>query len=450
MNKDLQVKKESEKIQLLSDEINEVFGVPPHWIIRWGTIVVLTIICTVFIGSIFIRYPDLVYASATLTYENPPSSITAKANGKLESIFFPDGAHVDRNDTLAVIESSANFEHIFYLSKLMMSYNPENTTKDIFCERDKIDSMVLGDIQSPFNAFFNSHNKMRLFLQQETYRKKITGLRAELKQNQQSYRILKSKFDLGNHDLMISQLQFSRDSQLFQTNTIPEAELERSKTVLIAKKQGNNDIRLAISNTAITITQLEQNIQNLEFDEEIERKKLHDDLLATCTQLVSDISSWSKIYVLKSPSAGRISYMTKWSDLQEVRSGNQIFTIIPDDLGKMQVRILIPFEGVGKVREGQRVNIKLDAYPYLEFGMIEGVVESISAGSEERKFPALVQLPKGEITTYGYKLRVEKELSGIGEIITIDQSIFMRLLAPARHLSKNIIINNIDQQKIIF
>ena len=39
-------------------------------------------------------------------------------------------------------------------------------------------------------------------------------------------------------------------------------------------------------------------------------------------------------------------------------------------------KIKIPLEGAGKVQSGQRVNIRLDGYPYLEYGFLTGKVVS--------------------------------------------------------------------------
>jgi len=38
----------------------------------------------------------------------------------------------------------------------------------------------------------------------------------------------------------------------------------------------------------------------------------------------------------------------------------------------------IPSTGIGKVKSGQTVNIKLDNYPYMEFGMIKAKIKNIS------------------------------------------------------------------------
>ncbi|MDY0202359.1 MAG: HlyD family secretion protein, partial [Tenuifilaceae bacterium] len=64
---------QNNKINIKSDEITEILGTPPRWVVRWGITLIFTIIGIVFIGSIFFRYPDTIIAPVVITAENPPS-----------------------------------------------------------------------------------------------------------------------------------------------------------------------------------------------------------------------------------------------------------------------------------------------------------------------------------------------------------------------------------------
>ncbi|MDR0505267.1 MAG: hypothetical protein LBH32_00395 [Dysgonamonadaceae bacterium] len=47
--------------------------------------------------------------------------------------------------------------------------------------------------------------------------------------------------------------------------------------------------------------------------------------------------------------------------------------------------MLLPASGAGKVKIGDKVAIKLENYPYKEFGYIEGKVKSLSLVSQQLK-----------------------------------------------------------------
>ena len=84
----MDIKDKVSKINLRSEEITEIMGIPPKWLIRWGITIIFIVIAVVFIGSAFFRYPDIVTAQTTITSENPVSIIVSKANVKLTKIFY--------------------------------------------------------------------------------------------------------------------------------------------------------------------------------------------------------------------------------------------------------------------------------------------------------------------------------------------------------------------------
>jgi hypothetical protein len=77
----------NEHIELRSDEVQEILGTPPRWIIRWGITIMLLVVLVLLAGSYFYKYPDLISSRITIVSENPPVQIVAKSNGKLDQLF---------------------------------------------------------------------------------------------------------------------------------------------------------------------------------------------------------------------------------------------------------------------------------------------------------------------------------------------------------------------------
>lgn len=422
------------KIDLRSEEITEILGIPPKWIVRWGITIIFLVITIVFIGSAFFQYPDIVQAQATITSENPVSIIVSKANGKLTRIFYRDGSLVSRNDTVAVIENPASFKDINYLSRLLFRIDPKRGNQDLQFEVNLPDSLVLGSVQGSYNSFSRAYFDLQLFLRQDFHSQKIRAIESEVKHYSLYYSRLWSQRNLTFKDLELTRKQFARDSQLFKTGVIAAAEYEKSQAVLLSKRQMLENSRLNLSNTEIIIEKLKQSIIETRIDQENQSKKLKEDLINRQSELISNLSAWEKNYLLIAPSSGRLTYMNVWSELQEVKAGDRLFTINPENRGNVFAQLTIPFEGAGKVKPGQRVNIKLDGYPYMEFGMVEGIVKSVSSGSLEKGFPATVSLINGSQTTYRKELSFERDLSGIAEIATEDITLLKRLFYPLKHL----------------
>lgn len=116
-------------------------------------------------------------------------------------------------------------------------------------------------------------------------------------------------------------------------------------------------------------------------------------------------------------------------------------TIVPTEKSEHVGTIILPQRGVGKVRPGQTVNVKLDDYPYLEFGFVQVPLAGISfvpfdGQGNEKLYMLEVNLPDTLRTQYGKEIPYRPEMTGIAEIITDDLSILDRILNPIKAVLK--------------
>lgn len=78
------------KIELKSEEFQEVLGRVPSWILRYGIILIGILFLMLLGGSAIFKYPETVTATMTLTGTNPPAALIAKESGKLKEISISD------------------------------------------------------------------------------------------------------------------------------------------------------------------------------------------------------------------------------------------------------------------------------------------------------------------------------------------------------------------------
>jgi hypothetical protein len=430
----------AERLNLRSEDVQDILGKPPGWLVRWGIGILFLIIIIVISGSGFFSYPDIVRAPVVITKENPPSLLIARSTGKLEAIFHADGSAVNINDTLAVLENSARYADIFRLRNYIRHINDIMSSGSDISRISIPGDLVLGEVQQSYNQLASSLYEYRIFVNQDFYEKKIAALIEELNEYSGYRSNLERQKLLAHRDLQLGLTQFNRDSLLFISNVISVAEYEKSQTLLLARHKALEASSLDISDAGITIARLERSIA----DTRLEKEEKHQYLLTTLgnafRQLESSLAAWENLYLIVSPANGTLNYLSIWSSLQELKTGDPVFSIVPDDMGSLHTRIILPFSGAGKVRPGHRVNIKLDGYPYMEFGMVEGRVHSVSGAPVENGFPAVISLVNGAVTSFGRELEVIRQLPGTAEISTDEISLLERLFSPVRHLVKNRII----------
>jgi multidrug efflux pump subunit AcrA (membrane-fusion protein) len=88
---------------------------------------------------------------------------------------------------------------------------------------------------------------------------------------------------------------------------------------------------------------------------------------------------------------------------------------------------------MGKVAVGQRVHVKLDGYPFHEYGVLVGAVQSISPLSQGDAY--LLQVTFGDElrTSFGRALELKDGMQGNADIVTDDARLLERIFRHVLH-----------------
>jgi HlyD family secretion protein len=82
------------------------------------------------------------------------------------------------------------------------------------------------------------------------------------------------------------------------------------------------------------------------------------------------------LYTIRAPAAGTLVGFSGVSPGVFVLAGQSLGTLSPDD--SLVVETVIPPRDAGLIRTGQRARIQVDAYPYVRWGTLDGLVTAIS------------------------------------------------------------------------
>ena len=91
-------------------------------------------------------------------------------------------------------------------------------------------------------------------------------------------------------------------------------------------------------------------------------------------------------------------------------------------------------QGYGKIAVGQEVKMKLDNYPYQEYGQLTGTIVSISQISGKEGYFVQVKLSDGLTSTYNKTLSYKPDMAGTAEIITEDLRLLERIFNKFRQV----------------
>lgn len=423
-------------IELRSDEVKEILGRVPNWIIRSGTTLFFVVIAVVVIGSYFFRYPDIIDSRLVLTTLNPPAELVARSSGKIQDLYVGDNEEVEEGSLLAIIENPAFNEDIFELKEKLETFQGHLTGSENVSANIVEGTFRLGEVQSYYNTFLKACVDYQRFFELEYYDRKIDSYKKQISKYNMFYDRQYQQKKILESELAISKKQYERDSSLFQRGVIAQQNFQNSKKKYLESSYSFHGARSALASTQINISNVEQQIIDLELKKERERKDLQNLMIHSFDQLKAQIDIWEQKYLIKTPIDGKVTFNKFYSSNQNVKTGDRVFTVLPNDSTKIVARVELGMRDAGKVKVGQRVNIKLDNYPYLEYGMLEGTIQSISKVPENQKYTLDVNLSNGLVTNIGTELQFAQDSEGKAEIITENLRLLQRIFNPIRALLK--------------
>ena len=186
----------------------------------------------------------------------------------------------------------------------------------------------------------------------------------------------------------------------------------------------------------IEFSQIKESVNKLTIQYLQEQQQLLSGLKSAQRELVASIENWQQVYLLISSQAGTVSFNTFWKRNQYVNTGDKVFTIVSHKPGELIGKIKVAATGSGKVAIGQKVNIKVAGYPYMEYGILQAKIANISLISTNDYYTVEVSFPKGLLSTVNKKLKFTGELSGSAEIITENRSLMERIFTPIKLVLK--------------
>ena len=100
---------EDKQIELRSEEVQEIMGQVPPWILRWGITVMAGLLALAFGLCWFFKYPQSLEAEVTLTTSTPPAELHARSSGQLAFVAVTDKQLVKAGEVLSMIRNTAEF-----------------------------------------------------------------------------------------------------------------------------------------------------------------------------------------------------------------------------------------------------------------------------------------------------------------------------------------------------
>lgn len=421
-------------IELRSESVQEVLSNPPVWIVRYGISIIFAVMILVVVGSWYVKYPDVISAKAVITSRNPPERLESKVNSRIVKLYAINSEKVKKGDVLAILESSANYQDVLKLKAIVDSINPNY--KNFHFPFNELNNIQLGDIQSVFIQFHRAYIENELNQKLHPFSQEITSGKNTQNENGNRLISLYAQQKLEQAKLSLSDQQYKRAMQLFDKGVISGYDLENQKVSNLQAKQSYDQTNFAISQQRDAINQTQKQIKGSQISQEKTDVTNLSSVYQALDELKKSIHIWQQNYLFVASYDGVFRFQNSWKENQLIKTGDLFATILSENQQQFIGNLTVPTQNSGKIKQNQKVLIKLDNFQYQEYGMVEGRIQTMSTvPDKEGNYFIEISIPYGLTTSYNKKIKFDKELTGSAEIITNEMRLIERIFYQFRKLA---------------
>ncbi len=417
------MKLEPENIDLRSDRVNELLGQVPHWIIRFGNVILLFVVLLLLSIAYFIKYPDVVVARITVTNSSLPHEIKINPqsySSELSYLMVNDKQLVKKGEVLAVAKNLAVYEDI------LCAHEELKNTQKAFAEGrfDTLSQLFsnglqLGEFQPAYSLLLNAIEDYRIYNDYKFHKFSMEEITKQIDTYKKLKSALLKELTIANEQFALSRNNYLRDSTLFVQQVIPASEFEILKKKYLEEKLKIENIKIQVIGYDLNIQQKEEAMLLISQDSIKALTNLYSGLNNAIMEFDSKLRSWEETYLLYSPIDGRISFNQPLKAGKYLQADKTLMMVLPDDTALFAYTYL-PSAGSGKVAVGQETKIRFDGFPFQEYGVVKGKVHSISKAATEGLYYVQIKIPAALETNFHKKLEFSSNMQGDVHIITED------------------------------
>ena len=434
--------KDQNSILQRTEEVRDIIDRMPHRTGKIVSVIVASLAALLVLFGLIIDYPEKVTGTISITARQAPVRLVANTSGKIHLLKL-DGDKLTENETMAYLDNPARSTDVMKIEKFLQENRADSIIKRP--ENSSLSNdLILGELSPSYYTFLNSVQKLGQYKIGKPYEKRLES--AKLLLESQLHLLI---VNLDQRNTNISSLNIignnvHRDSLLFRSATIAEADLERSAVSYLGKVESNQQIAKEITNNQLQINDTKSKLQLLKLEQQETEQKLKMDLYSSYNDLANNILKWKIAYIFQSPFPGKLEYLNFWHENDFIAVGTPLLSVIPSD-NPLFGQMYLPSQGVGKVSVGQDVIIRLDNYPYIEYGTVNGKVKMISGLANQTEafakkndlntYLITVELPDKLTTNYGTTLGFNYEIKGVADILTKKRKLLYRLFDNLKYIA---------------
>ncbi|WP_162427393.1 HlyD family secretion protein [Pontibacter pudoricolor] len=418
-----------------SPEVQEIIGAVPGWLLRWGISLFFGVLLLILVFAGVIKSPDIVPARLRVDAEIRPQEVLARREGKLTRLFVKADQRVRKGDVLGFVESNADHDEVLSLSRLVDALQ-ENMLEGNYAYAGSIRFNTrthYGEMQPALQEFYLAYLQFLSYTPDGVFNKKEQAIRNEIHSLTLLAAQLAAQEQINQEEYSIAENEYSMHQKLAEANVISRQEFRQQESKFLNSRLPLHNTRSSLISNSISREQKLRELMEMEHETVQQRAAF----LAQIQKFKSELDSWKKAYVLVSERDGKVVFHQGLRQNQWLQANRPVM-YITDGQQDLQPfgELTLGQQSFGKIRVGQEVLIRLNAYPAQEFGLLRGRITYLSSVLHgDSAYTARVTLP--QVTTYNKAIHLQIGLVARAEVVTAEQSLLERVFDNTRDILVN-------------
>jgi len=405
---------------------SQMKNMKPTPLAKYGTLVSCGILVLTGLCSWFIKYPDIVSADAVLTGSHSPKPLVARKAARIAHLNYKDGDKITQGAIIGNLETTADIDEVLLLDIMTDSVYRCLQREDIFNVKAIMSREYnsLGELQQPYQALIQAYIPYLDYVSGNYAKLKRSLLEKDLAMAASSRKVLDEQQKLNQEDLMLSKTTLEKNKRLLEQRLISEEEYRNLNSQNINKQLSQPQLKSNYISNEAQANGIRKEMADL--DNQVHTQKAL--FVQAVYSFKSQISLWKQDFLFIAPESGVLNFTSFLQANQMTGAGQVLGYIIPQQ-DAVYAEARIPQTNFGKIARGQSVLLKLDAYPWQEFGMLTGKVDYVSAiPADSGYYLARISIPEAFITNYQKRLPFKEGLMAHAEIVTRDMRLAQRFV----------------------
>jgi len=418
-------------------QIDDLIGNAPGWLLHSG-ITIVGLVITVILGmSAIISYPDKIVAEGIMSSSNPPIAHVNQVTGIIEHIYVENGEIVEEGEPLIYLKNDVNIKDLELLDKFIQHYESNNYIPG-FLRIPFPDDLLLGDMQTEYSQLQLQFAQFQQTLRQSGVFQQLKTIDNEIDRIRELRTILVKEKAYSSEEMALIERDFNRNVTLNHEGVISDADKEKVEGEWIRFQKSYTNLDNGIIRNKITEEQLILQSQQLT-EERANQVAAHQyNINQIIETLKSSILKWEKNHYVKAEIKGQVMYEPNLNKDKHVNANSNLLSIIPQaGLDSRHINAYVKHDGIGKIGINDKCILKVNAYPYKEYGTITSKVSNISRipvsfeeiqAVEDYGYLILIEIPDTLITNHDVEIPFRPQSRVVAEIITEDKTVLHRIL----------------------